>query len=94
MLEEHKGIDIGRGRIAALEKPKKPMPGPPKDLRPVTLLKFIRKILEKITLKRLKPRFEIYLPPSQSAYRNGRPTDIIWSYRWLLAKVQVEDLTI
>lgn len=28
MLEEHADIDIGAGKIAAIEKPKKPMPGP------------------------------------------------------------------
>lgn len=30
-----------------------------------------------------------YLSPAQSAYRNGRSTtDIVWAYRWTLAKVQ------
>ena len=58
MIENHTNIDIGAGKIALLEKPKKPMPGPVKDLRPITLLKVIRKTLSKITLERLKPKME------------------------------------
>ena len=46
MLEEQKNIDIGKGRIAVLEKPKT-MPGQPKDLKPVTLLTVILKVLYK-----------------------------------------------
>ena len=56
-LEDQKNIDIGAGKIVPLEKPKKPMPCPPKDLRPITLLKVIRKALSKITLNRMKPKF-------------------------------------
>ena len=87
-LEDQKEISIGDGKICPLEKPKKPMPGPAKDLRPIVLLRVIRKCLSKITLIRLKPAMEAFLSPSQSAYRNGRSTtDIVWSYRWILAKV-------
>ena len=65
------------------------------DLRPITLLKVIRKTLSKITLNRMKPKFEEYLSTSQCAYRNNRSTtDAIWSYRWILSKVQEEDITI
>ena len=95
MFAEHADIEIGAGKIAAIEKPKKPMPGPVKDLRPITLLKVIRKILSKITLIRLKPYMDRYLSPSQSAYRNGRSTtDIVWAYRWMLAKAQSCDVEI
>ena len=87
-IEDQKDIKIGDGKICPLEKPKKPMPGPAKDLRPIILLRVIRKCLSKITLTRLKPAMEEYLSPSQSAYRNGRSTtDIVWAYRWILAKV-------
>ena len=66
------------------------MPGPVKDLRPITLLKVIRKTLSKITLERLKPKMERYLSLSQCAYRGNRSTtDVVWSYRFLLAKVQL-----
>ena len=94
-IEEHLEIDVGIGKIAPLEKPKKPIPCPPKDLRPIILLKVIRKVLSKISLTRLKPKFERYLSPAQSAYRNGRSTtDAIWAYRWILAKVQEELIVI
>ena len=36
IFSEHADIEIGAGKIAAIEKPKKPMPGPVKDLRPIT----------------------------------------------------------
>ena len=95
LVEEQKDIDVGAGKIAPIEKPKKPMPGPAANLRPITLLKVIRKVLSKITLNRLRPTMEEYLSPSQCAYRNGRSTtDAIWSYRWMLAKVQKEDIVI
>ena len=95
LIENHIDIDVGIGKIAPLEKPKKPMPCPPKDLRPIILLKVIRKVLSKISLTRLKPKFEDYLSPSQCAYRNNRSTtDAIWAYRWILAKVQEERIVI
>ena len=95
LVENHKEIDVGIGKIAPLEKPKKPMPCPPSDLRPIILLKVIRKVLSKISLARLKPKFEEYLSPAQCAYRNNRSTtDAIWAYRWILAKVQEEQTTI
>ena len=95
LIEKHININIGAGKIALLEKPKKPMPGPVKDLRPITLLKVIRKTLSKITLERLKPKMERYLSHSQCAYRGNRSTtDVVWSYRFLLAKVQEYNLTL
>ncbi|MEE8289617.1 MAG: reverse transcriptase domain-containing protein [Nitrosomonadaceae bacterium] len=88
-IETNKDIDTGIGLIAPLEKPAKPMPGPAKNLRPITLLAVLRKILSKVTLSRLKPKIEQYLSQSQSAYRPNRSTtDIVWAYRWILAKVQ------
>ena len=95
-IETHKhNIDTGKGQITPLEKPQKPMPGPVKNLRPITLLTVLRKTLSKIALRRLKPKFEQYLSPSQSAYRPNRSTtDIVWAYRWILAKIQSHNITV
>ena len=46
-------------------------------------------------MKRTEPATEAHLSPTQIAYRTGRCTgEIVWSYRWLLAKVQEYDITI
>ena len=38
---------------------------------------------------------ETYLSATQSAYRTGRmTTDIVWAYRWMIAKVQEYEITI
>ena len=52
--------------------------------------------MSKIVLNRAEIAIDKYLSPSQSAYRKYRSTsDIVWSYRWILAKVQeYEDLTV
>ncbi len=90
-IEQHINIDTGKGMIAPLEKPAKPMPGPAKNLRPITLLTVLRKTLSKIALARLKPKIEKYLHPSQSAYRPNRSTtDVMWSYRWILAQTEAQ----
>ena len=66
-----------------------------KNLRPINLLPIIRKILSKIGLQRAQGELEIYLSPTQSAYRSGRmTTDIVWAYKWMLAKVQEYEIVI
>ena len=50
---EHREIDIGKGILAPINKPNK-IKGPVKNLRAVTLLPIIRKILSNITLERIK----------------------------------------
>ena len=88
VFEKHQEIEVGFGLIAAIPKPK--FAGLPKDLRPVTLLNIIRKILSNITQKRITPKVNKYLSESQHAYREGKSTsDIIWCFRWLAAKMQV-----
>ena len=63
--------------------------GPVKHLRPITLLDIIRKILSKIEINRTEDAMNKYLSNSQCAYRKNRSTtEIIWAYRWILAKVQ------
>ena len=60
-----------------------------KNLRYVVLLPVIRKILSNVELARIKPKVDEYLFLSQSAYCEKRSTgDIIWAYRWIIAKAQ------
>ena len=88
IFEKHQEIDVGVGLIASITKPK--FKGEPKDLRPVTLLTIIRKILSNIVQKRISSKVNNYLSASQHAYREGKSTsDIIWCFRWLAAKMQI-----
>ena len=81
-------IDTGFGLLAPLQKPGKTK-GPVTNLRPVILLPVIRKILSNVVLARIKPKVDEYFYLSQSAYREKRSTgDIIWAYRWIIAKTQ------
>ena len=81
-------INTGFGLLAPLQKPGKTK-GPVTNLRPVILLPVIRKILSNVVLARIKPKVDEYLSLSQSAYREKRSTgDIIWAYRWIIAKAQ------
>lgn len=80
--------DIGKGVIVPINKPGKAR-GVLNNFRPVTLLSSLRKLLSLITIKRIQKTTEEYLDPSQSAYRPNRSTtDIVWTFRWMLAKVQ------
>ena len=89
IFEQHDDIDIGEGHLIPLQKPKPKPKGPVKNLRPITLLNLLRKILSRITTTRIEPKTDEYLSKSQSAYRKGRSTsDVVWAYRWILAKVQ------
>ena len=81
-------INTGFGLLAPLQKPGKTK-GPVTNLRPVILLPVIRKILSNVVLARIEPKVDEYLSLSQSAYREKRSTgDIIWAYRWIIAKAQ------
>ena len=87
IFESH-SKEIGRSILKALPKPNKSK-GPCKNLRPINLLITIRKILSNLTLQRINPKVNKYLSQSQSTYREGRSTtDIIWTYKWIIAKVQ------
>jgi hypothetical protein len=55
------------------------------NLRPISLLNTIRKILEILTLERLRPYAEQYIGYTQSAQRNRSTADIIWTIRYLQA---------
>ena len=79
--------------MIALQKPGKPK-GPPKNLRPITLLNTIRKALFIITHHRIRPCTE-YLSHSQSGFRPDRSTaDVAWAHKWLAAKTKKEDVEI
>ena len=52
--KKHEILDINAGEIIPLPKPGKPK-GPPKNLRPITLLNTIRKTLSTIVLERIRP---------------------------------------
>ena len=93
-IENCTDIETGIGLLVPILKPGKPK-GPTKNLRPVTLLPIVRKILSCIVHNRIKPKLKDYLSPAQSAYREGRSTsDIIWAYRWIAAKTQTVKETV
>ena len=94
MFEEHETININSGELIAIPKPGKPK-GPPKNLRPITVLNTIRKALSIITLHRIRPHIEEYLSHSQSGFRPERSTsDVAWTHKWLAAKAKKEDVEI
>ena len=91
---EHNDTDTGTGILAPVPKPNK-VKGPVKNLRPVTILQTDRKILSKITVKRIENVLNDYLSVSQSAYGKYRSTtDIVWAHRWISAKVQNQEMTV
>ena len=61
------------GIITPLQKPEKPK-GPVQNLRPITLLSMIRKVLAVCMKKRIVDKLDAETPPSQAAYRVGRST--------------------
>ena len=71
MEEELKELMFGL--LRPLQKPGKKK-GPPENLRPITLLSVIRKILTICMLDRLWNRLKNELPTKQSAYQPGRGT--------------------
>ena len=95
IFEYHNNINTGSGLLVPLQKPPPKKKGPVKNLRPVNLLLVIRKVLSKIALSRSEKQIDEHLSHSQAVYRKWRSTtDIVWSYRWLLAKVQEYNITI
>ena len=87
-------IKLGTGIPLQLPKPKKTQE-PVKNLRPITLLDVIWKILSKIFMNRTEDKINKHLSQSQSAYRKSRSTtDVVWAHRWVAAKTQVHDIAI
>ena len=94
VFEEHESPKINSGELIALQKSGKPK-GPPKNLRPITLLSTIRKTLSIITLHRIRPCTEEYLSHRQSGFRPDRSTaDVAWAHKGLAAKTKKEDVEI
>ncbi|GFS00036.1 endonuclease-reverse transcriptase [Elysia marginata] len=86
-FERHEDLNINEGLLIALPKPGKPK-GPPQNLRPITLLNSIRKVLSTIVLNRIRPKIETYISNSQSGFRPNRSTsDVVWAHRCLSAKI-------
>ncbi|KAI8483691.1 hypothetical protein Bbelb_386290 [Branchiostoma belcheri] len=78
---------IGEGTLIALPKPKKP-PGPPANLRPITLLNSIRKTLSTVALHRIRDKIDNFTGPYQSGFERGRScADIVWAQRMLVSVV-------
>ncbi|GFR63909.1 retrovirus-related Pol polyprotein LINE-1 [Elysia marginata] len=89
---EHNDININDGKVITLQKPGKSK-GPVTNLRPITLLNTLRKVLSHIVLIRTKHDINEYLSPSHSGFREGRSTsDIVWSHRWLVSKTYTENI--
>ena len=89
IFEKHRDVDTGSGILTPINKPNKTK-GPVTNLRAITLLPMIRKVMSIITLERINGRTEQYLSWSQSAYREFRSTsDIIWAHRWLVSRIEI-----
>ena len=83
-----KSLKLGDGLLIPIPKPGKKR-GPPGNVRPVTLLNTLRKLLSLVILTRIKPAINGYLSLNQSGFRSGRSTgDVVYSYRWLSARCQ------
>ncbi|GFS03294.1 cytochrome P450 20A1-like [Elysia marginata] len=92
VFSENDHININSGKGITLQKPGKAK-GPVTNLRPITLLNTLRKVLSLIVLNRTKHDINEYLSPSQSGLREGRSTsDIEWSHRWLVSKTYAENI--
>ena len=51
--------------------------------------------MSNIVLNRIRPQYEEYLSPSQSAYRARRSTaDLVWAHRFIIVKAQARELTV
>ncbi|GFR69344.1 endonuclease-reverse transcriptase [Elysia marginata] len=86
-FKRHEDLNINEGLLIALPKPGKPK-GPPQNLRPITLLNSIRKVLSTIVLNRIRPKIETYISHSQSGFRPNMSTSaVVWAHRWLSAKI-------
>ena len=81
------------GLLIAINKPKKPKT--PTNLRPISLLNTIRKVLSNIVQSRISPKMEEFISPNQSGFRPGRSTaDVTWAYRMAMACTQKYNISI
>ena len=82
-------IEIRFGLSNVIQKPNT-LKGRVANLRLLTLLPLIQKILSNILLSRIKDEVGRYLSQAQSAYRNSCSTgEIVWAYRWMIAITKI-----
>ena len=85
--------ELGSGIVVAIPKPGKPRNVA--NLRPITLLNNIRKILSLVILQRIRSKVEQFISPSQSAFRRNRSTgDAVWAHKFIVAKAYKYQWTI
>ena len=65
--------ELTQGILTTIQKPGKTK-GPITNLRPITLLSMLRKLLVSCTKQRIIDRIDREIPSSQTAYRAGRST--------------------
>ena len=89
MFANRESLDmINIGILKPLNKPKKSKIIT--NVRPITLLNTIRKILSNVLLERIDDKLDSFISVDQSGFRRKRgTTDIVWTYRWMCAMVQV-----
>ena len=88
IFETNQPMDaVCSGILIPLNKPgKQPIAS---NTRPITLLNSIRKLLSNIVFARIYPILDNFISPGQSGFRKNRSTsDVLWSYRFLMAYVQ------
>ena len=91
--EKHQDPNINTGELHIILIPGKPK-GTPENLRPTALPNTIRNVLSFISLHRIRPWIESYLP-SKSGFRPDRRTsDVVWARDWLAAKINAKNVKI
>ena len=82
----HLACTVSAGTLMPLNKPNKTK-GPCANLRPITLLNTIRKLISVAVLSRSSVQVSKFLGANQSGFRAGRSTaDVVWALRWLAVK--------
>ena len=83
--------ELNQGIIAPLQKPHKPK-GPVSNLRPITLLSILRKILASCLCKRTNTRIDGEIPVQQAAYRPGRSTtEHVFATKLIIERILASD---
>ena len=79
--------ELTQGITAPLQKPNK-IKGPPSNLRPITLLSILRKILAICLCKRTNVRVDAEIPIEQAAYRTGRSsTEHVFATKMVIVRI-------
>ena len=78
--------ELTLGIITLIQKPRKPK-GPVQNLRPITLLSMIRKVLAVCMKKRIVDKLDAAISPSQAVYRARRSTtELVFAAKVLVEK--------